>query len=206
MVRSRTPQAEAAVGSPFEVASATGPVRVVVVCSQNVARSPLVERLLRSELEALAPDGFVVRSCGTRALDGRPMADGSRRILRSRGLVSDGFVSAPMTPELLLDADLVLTAEESHARQVVAVRPALLKKTFTVLEFAAIAAGTSIEAPDARAFVRSASGARFVADDPASGELDLADPVGSDASAFVELERQLGDAAGVIARALVGAA
>lgn len=210
MVRARDlqPTRSAGIAVPFDlpVQDVTGPLDVVVVCTANVARSPLVERLLRSEFDALAPFSFTVRSCGTRAVAGRPMADGTRHILRSRGIRSDGFASRQLSAETLRTADLVLTAEVRHAEQVVDVSPGLLKKTFTVLELARIAAQNPIEAVDAREFIRRASALRFVAADADRATLDLTDPVGHDPSAFVDLERQLGDAAGTIARALVGAA
>ncbi|GMA87571.1 hypothetical protein GCM10025868_28210 [Angustibacter aerolatus] len=50
----------------------SAPARVLVVCTGNVCRSPLVERLLR---QRLGTDAVDVSSAGTQALVGEPMTD-----------------------------------------------------------------------------------------------------------------------------------
>jgi len=181
-----------------------GTTDIVVVCRANAARSPLVERLLRAALDAEAPGEHRVRSLGVRARAGEGMAAGARAVLDARGIPSSGHVATLATERSLAGADLVLTAEARHTDAVVRLRPGLLMKTFTVLEFAEVVQ----DAPDGLStaeLVRWASGRRpaVLLDDPRA--LDIADPVGPDAAArFADLERQLDEPVRAVVRALAG--
>ncbi|HSP60467.1 MAG TPA: low molecular weight phosphatase family protein, partial [Ornithinimicrobium sp.] len=63
---------------------ATG--RILVVCTGNVCRSPLVERLLQDGLDERWGTGrFVVRSAGTGALVDHPMDERSAEVLTGLG-------------------------------------------------------------------------------------------------------------------------
>jgi protein-tyrosine phosphatase len=177
-------------------------VRIVVVCAANAARSPLVARLLQADLDARAPGRFAVSSGGVRVLAGTPMAEGARRILARRGLDGSGHRATPVTATDLRGAALVLTAEEAHAVAVLERAPALLNRTFTVLELAAIARRHRARGMDPARFLEQAGGMR-AAVVSSGAELDLLDPVGGDPGRFAALEDQLGDAVHVIADALV---
>lgn len=176
--------------------------RIVVVCAANRARSPLVERLLQAELDARDPGRFAVSSSGTQVLDRREMAEGTRRLLRARGIDDAGHRATPLHATHLDGAALVLVAEEAHALAVLDRAPALLNRTFTVLELAAIARLHAARALDPAGFTARAGTLRAVARESV-GALDLLDPVGDDPVAFTALEAQLGSAVKDIATALV---
>lgn len=114
--------------------------RILVVCTGNICRSPVGERLLAQQLNARLPDAtsrFMVTSAGTYAGHrGEPMQPGAARVLSERGVASDGFRATALTPDLLLDTDLVLTAERSHVEACVRLMPAAARHTFTIKEFA----------------------------------------------------------------------
>jgi protein-tyrosine phosphatase len=161
---------------------------VLFVCTANLCRSPLAERLLRRQLDRAlgsthAP--LVIASAGVRARGGSPMAEDAARTLRRRGGEDRDFSSRPLTRQTLGDPALVLTAERWHRRAVVEMQPRLLRRSFTLLEFARLlpTAGASelfsgplrqrLTALAAAAAARRGSG---VATEPRLD--DLADPVG----------------------------
>jgi protein-tyrosine phosphatase len=112
---------------------------VLFVCTANVCRSPLAERLLRQQLEAAFGAGSVpitVASAGVRARERSSMAQDAARVLRRRGADDREFGSRPLTGLTIGDPALVLTAERWHRRAVAVAQPRLVRKSFTLLEFA----------------------------------------------------------------------
>ncbi|MGJ6964068.1 hypothetical protein ACSDR0_19345 [Streptosporangium sp. G11] len=107
--------------------------RILFVCTGNVCRSPLAERLTRS---ALGPCPAVqVVSAGTHAQPGLEMTGHARRTLVRLGGDPTDFGSRLLVPELVADADLVLTATRGHRAESVAMHLAAVTRTFTIAEF-----------------------------------------------------------------------
>jgi protein-tyrosine phosphatase len=127
------------------------PFHILYVCVANICRSPMAESLTRQEIgERLGPatPAFVVSSAGTRGHAGAPMHHHGADVLRSVGVDPDGFVARVLTADLLRDADLVLTATATERDQAVALLPAALSRTFTLLEFARLLAGVPADPGD----------------------------------------------------------
>jgi protein-tyrosine phosphatase len=112
------------------------PVRILTVCTGNICRSPVAERLLQAGLEQVLPGGFEVRSAGTRAMVGEPIQPLSADIVRMYGGSSHGFAARQLTPKILRDTDIVLTMTSKHRGEVLQLDASLLKRTFTIREFA----------------------------------------------------------------------
>jgi protein-tyrosine phosphatase len=112
------------------------PVRILTVCTGNICRSPVAERLLQAGLDQVMPGGFVVTSAGTRAMVGDPMQPLSGDIVRTFGGNPNGFVSRQLTGKILRGVDLVLTMTSGHRGEVLQLDASLLKRTFTIREFA----------------------------------------------------------------------
>ncbi len=138
-------------GSPVSGVAVSGsapsgsgePFRVLYVCAGNLCRSVLAERLARRALR-VRPGGyagrFQVTSAGIRAVTGQPAHPYTLATLARSGADTDGFVARRLTPALVRDSDLVLTATVRHRDHVVSLLPAASRRTFTILEFARIAA------------------------------------------------------------------
>ena len=112
------------------------PVRILTVCTGNICRSPVAERLLQAGLDQVLPGGFEVRSAGTRALVGDPVQPLSADIIRTFGGTADGFAARQLTSKILRPVDLVLTMSSTHRGEVLQLDASLLKRTFTIREFA----------------------------------------------------------------------
>ncbi len=94
--------------------------RLLFVCTGNTCRSPLAEALARREAEQRGWEGVSVASAGTGAFTGSHASEGSLAAAESVGLDLSQHRSQPLTPELVEQADLVLTMGLHHLAQVVA--------------------------------------------------------------------------------------
>ncbi|WP_327046217.1 sugar phosphate nucleotidyltransferase [Microbispora sp. NBC_01189] len=83
-----------------------GRFRILFVCTGNICRSAMAERIT---LAALGPGSpILVGSAGTRAAEGHPMSERSRVELLRLGGDPSGFAARPLTAEAVAGADLVL--------------------------------------------------------------------------------------------------
>ena len=112
------------------------PVRILTVCTGNICRSPVAERLLQAGLDQVLPGGFEVRSAGTRAMVGYPIQPLSADVVNMYGGTDKGFAARQLTPRILRDTDIVLTMTSKHRGEVLQLDASLLKRTFTIREFA----------------------------------------------------------------------
>lgn len=112
------------------------PVRILTVCTGNICRSPVAERLLQAGLDQVHPGAFEVRSAGTRALVGEPIQPLSADIIRTYGGTAEDFAARLLSPKILKESDLVLAMTAQHRGSVMQMDASLLKRTFTIREFA----------------------------------------------------------------------
>ena len=112
------------------------PIRILTVCTGNICRSPVAERLLQAGLDQVLPGGFEVRSAGTRAMVGGPIQPLSADIVRMYGGTDKAFAARQLTARILRDTDIVLTMTSKHRGEVLQLDASLLKRTFTIREFA----------------------------------------------------------------------
>lgn len=98
----------------------------------------MAERLLQNELNMLAPAIFAVESAGTAAMVGSAMEPTIEGFVKASGASSEGFSARQLTREILDRQDLVLALTREHRSRIVELRPALLKKTFTLRELARV--------------------------------------------------------------------
>lgn len=118
--------------------SANHPFKILTVCTGNICRSPMVERVLQRELNLLTPGAYQVESAGTGALVGSPIEPHIAGFVRVLGASTDGFAARQLTSQILGEQDLVLALTRSHRSRIVELHPGLLRKTFTLRELARI--------------------------------------------------------------------
>lgn len=119
---------------------------VLFVCTGNICRSPLAERLFVARIDPSAP--VQPSSAGTSALVGRGIDPPSATVLRELGGVPDGHVARRLTTKLSAGADLILTAESTHRSIVVTADPLTYRRCFTMREFGRL--GATLEPTDQR--------------------------------------------------------
>lgn len=89
--------------------------RVLVVCTANICRSPVVEALLRRRLQEQGASEWHVESAGTWAMQGQAPSRYSALLMAERGLDISGHRSRVVDEDMLAQADLVLCMEIGHA-------------------------------------------------------------------------------------------
>jgi len=117
---------------------------VLIVCTGNICRSPFIERLLQYQLDQRrsGSDGrVIVRSAGTGALAGSAMDGQAAAQLVAHGGDPTGFRARDLTPALIDEADLVLTATRAHRGKVALMSPKVLRRVFTFCDFADLVSG-----------------------------------------------------------------
>lgn len=113
------------------VASGADPLRILTVCTGNICRSPMAQYWLRSSVdEGLA----LVESAGTGALVGYPMDPPSRAMTERFGGEPDGHTARQLDERQLSHVDLVIAMSREHRDAVLAIRPSLARRAFTIVE------------------------------------------------------------------------
>ncbi|MET9022911.1 hypothetical protein ABZV93_23305 [Actinopolymorpha sp. NPDC004070] len=197
---------------------------ILYVCTGNMCRSPMAERMTRAALAArLGPDAdrFTVYSAGTGTMDGRQMTTEAAAQVKAYAADPTGFVSAELTESHVGGADLVLAATRAHRSDVVTLDPGALRRTFTITEFARLAAAltdhaadrTTVAAPPelpaepverARALVAAAARARGTVRPARLDDDDIPDPIGQSVEVYEHVGAIIAEAVGVSVTALAG--
>ncbi|WP_198597834.1 arsenate reductase/protein-tyrosine-phosphatase family protein [Blastococcus atacamensis] len=180
----------------------TTPFTVLLVCTGNICRSALGERLGRAYLHEVlgtAAGDMRLSSAGTRARSGSGMHPDTALVLEGLGGKPAGFTARQLEAGMVAEADLVLTLTREHRRTVLELVPRALSRTFTLREAAALLDVVDGERPmgenfgsRARALVAAlaaARGRRSGGDDD-----DIADPMGRPIEAHQEVGQVVAEA------------
>ncbi|MEV5649997.1 low molecular weight phosphatase family protein [Nocardia sp. NPDC052254] len=145
-------------------------MHVLFVCTGNVCRSVIAERLTRAMAAEHGIDDLTAESAGTRALVGFGVEPLAAQTITGLGAEAGNFSARKLKPEMIARAELILTMTEQIRDHIVESDPAASGRTFTLLEAYRVA---------------KVSGARTVAAiDSARNDLalvgreNIADPVG----------------------------
>lgn len=172
---------------------------MLFVCTGNLCRSPMAERLMLARLRVGAD--VRVHSAGTRAAVGRGMDQPSAQVLRELGGDPEGHVAVQLQPGDVERAGLILTATSEHRSRVVQETPRAMRRAFTVREFARL--GARVEPPESLvAQVAAVAAQRGYVDPPEAGADEILDPIGQSAAFVQEVGRQLDDSVAEVVRIL----
>ncbi|MFE4752303.1 low molecular weight phosphatase family protein [Streptomyces mirabilis] len=196
--------------------------QVLFVCTGNVHRSVLAERLLAARL----PPGSAVRSksAGTQARPWSGMEASTRSVLEELGGDGSGFVAHPLSAQLVAEAALVLGLAHEHREAAVRLVPTVLRRCFTLKEFVRLAVGgvdtvrggegtatTRGDVPDGQVppvvdrfdvVVAAAAGRRGAVAPVPPAEDDISDPWGRPHSVLYECAREIDGTVSTLARLL----
>ncbi|MFI5782197.1 low molecular weight phosphatase family protein [Nocardia sp. NPDC051570] len=161
-------------------------MHVLFVCTGNVCRSVIAERLTRAMAAEHGMPDLTAESAGTRALVGFGVEPHAAQTIAGLGADAGEFKARKLKPEMIERADLVLTMSEQIRDEIMKSYPAVAARTFTLLEAHRIA---------------KVSGARTIADiDRARNDLalvgreNIADPVGLSAEKYCEVGDRIAEA------------
>ena len=189
------------------------PVRVLLVCTGNICRSPLAEQVLTQQFASLGLATQVsFSSAGTMAMVGEPMHAKSGQSMTELGFEPAAHQARQLTAEMLDAADLVLSATADHRSEVAKTLISANKYSLTMPEFARIAdylasnpeALAHLEpATDLRSKVQLAAKYRGYAP-PAKSTEDIADPWGHGYDSYQAAAKQIATHAQAITNWLGG--
>lgn len=188
------------------------PGRVLVVCTGNICRSPLAERLLQARLgvAGVEPSDVVVASAGTHAVVGHRMDEMAADELARVGGDPAGHVARQLTSEMVASADLIVAATLAHRSQVVTLHPPALRYAFGLLELARLLEGADLSvlpaspADRVRGLARIAGGRRGLAMVSDPRHEDVVDPYRRPARVYADATAQIVPGVDALARAVAG--
>ena len=124
-----------------------------------------------------------------------------------------GFRARDLTPDLIAESDLILTATRDHRGRVAVMYPKALRQVFTFCDFADLVGGvnglsTLVAQGDSRAWVRQITeqaAARRGLNPPLElGQADIVDPFRREDDVFVTMAQQAAGSMPAVVRALAG--
>jgi protein-tyrosine phosphatase len=173
----------------------TAPFRILTVCTGNICRSPMSERLLQAGLDERFPGQFEVESAGTAALEGNPIDHRVAGFIQALGGTAEHFSARMLTPKVLQGHDLVLALTREHRSRIVELAPNMLRKTFTLQEFARLTNSLRLDsisegADRWRQAIPKAIRARSISAGEAVND-DVVDPYGRSEEHYLQMRREI---------------
>jgi protein-tyrosine-phosphatase len=118
---------------------------LLVVCTANIARSPLAEALLQVHVRVRGLEDEVrIASAGTRAREGYAAAQPSVVIAAGWGVDLRRHRSQPVTDELLEASDLIVTMTEVHRDALGGRGAGVAERCFTLYELRRLLHGVEV--------------------------------------------------------------
>ncbi|MBD3258069.1 hypothetical protein GF377_06515 [candidate division GN15 bacterium] len=108
---------------------------ILIVCTGNTCRSPMAEYALQSLLDKERPGQAYVMSAGTGAAAGYPATQYAQEAAKIWDLDLTPHGSQMLSPDLIAQADLILTMAPGHHREVTLMDPQAEERTYLLKKF-----------------------------------------------------------------------
>lgn len=110
-------------------------MRVLFVCSGNICRSPMAERIFLAECAGPGMPRIEVDSAGTLGIDGSPASSEAVEAMAERGLELGDHRSRPLTADRMRAADLVIGMTGDHLEEMLRRFPQVPAPRYLLLAF-----------------------------------------------------------------------
>jgi protein-tyrosine phosphatase len=165
--------------------------RVLFVCTANHCRSPIAEHLLTAACDDRfgAANTWIIESAGTDVEFAQRIHKHSAYVIDADRTFVEKYRSRQLDVMMLSHADLILTAGREHRAVAMRLLPAAIGRTFTILQFARLAAAVGpITSEDpgelGRQLLAEAKSARSTLQPVSPDQDDLSDPIGGPLEGF----------------------
>lgn len=184
-------------------------LRVLLVCTGNICRSPIAHGLLADRSTRLLDGAIEVRSAGTWGRTGSPATSEAVIAAGDLGIDITGHRSSGFTADLARWADLVVTMTTEQADEVHEVAPEAASKTFTLKELVRVLDALPLAGgePTREALlerVAQAQKIRSAGTVPPPADEDVADPLGLASSFYRAVADELAGLIDELVRGLAG--
>lgn len=158
-------------------------MHILFVCTGNICRSPMAERLAAAIATRFAISNFTSSSAGTRAVVSSPMHSEAALVLNRLGAEPLNFRARQLKSRIVLDADLVLVMTRAHRESVLELAPHRMSRTFLLTEAAALAVKPEVFSIDDLSNFRSQLSPADLS--------DIQDPIGRSSEVFANVGSQI---------------
>ena len=110
-------------------------MKVMFVCTGNICRSAMAEKMLKKKIEDMKIADIEVNSCGVYAQNGDVPTYEAREVMSEYGIDMKGHRATNIQNSNIKEVDLILCATLSHKVAVLDIYPQLEGKVFTMKEY-----------------------------------------------------------------------
>ncbi|WP_448407243.1 arsenate reductase/protein-tyrosine-phosphatase family protein [Mycolicibacterium sp. XJ647] len=160
-------------------------MHILFICTGNICRSPIAERLAIAFAAQLEIPDFNASSAGIRAVIGHPIQPDAALVLQQLGGDASNFAARQLTSRIASDADLVLTMTTAHRDAVLELAPRQLHRTFTLSGAARLVSEFHARKVDDLAALRPHL--------HGDKQLDIPDPIGQSAEFHATVGSQIAE-------------
>lgn len=160
-------------------------LHILFVCTGNICRSPTAERLAAAYARRSEIPDLTVSSAGIRAVIAHPIHRDAATVIEAMGGDPTQFAARQLKPNLMSEADLVVTMTKAHRDAALQMAPAKLKRTFTLCEASLLVSAHGARCIDDLSTLRPHLTAQQI--------IDIPDPIGQTPEFFASVGSRIAE-------------